>query len=141
MILNQISLANWMPFRGAHRVEVPSGVVSVVARYEGREGRSNMAGKTAFLESVAYALFGWYRTRSVDDVVTEGEGEAHVEVTLSDGTVVCRGRECGGHTVFSVETGGHTKTGRDAEEAVRDHLGVGEGELLSSCWVRQGELE
>src|SRR5262245_39449347 len=141
MILNQISLANWMPFRGAHRVEVPSGVVSVVARYEGREGRSNMAGKTAFLESVAYALFGWYRTRSVDDVVTEGEGEAHVEVTLSDGTVVCRGRECGGQTVFSVAArAGVNVTGKDAEAAICNHLGVGEDEFLSTFWFRQGEL-
>lgn len=91
-----ITLRNWRRFRGEHSIRLGEGVYSLVARWEGEEGRSNWGGKTAFLEAIAFAAVGWVpRGDVLDDCVTHGAEEegALVRLELAEG-----GQECGAIT-------------------------------------------
>ena len=64
-----------MPFRGEYSLEVPGGLVGVVGRYEGQEGRSNRAGKSAFLDAILYALYDEARGAKVLEIGVRQDDE------------------------------------------------------------------
>lgn len=139
MIVRRIALENWLCFRGEHGVDLPAGLVAVVAEYEGQPGRSNMGGKTALLEAVAFALWGWHRKRLAEGVVTWGEDDCEAEVWL-DGLKVRRARKRAGEPKVVASTEASTMHGRDADVEVSKRLGLSQEDAFSSIVFRQGEM-
>jgi DNA repair exonuclease SbcCD ATPase subunit len=57
--ITKINAENFMPFDGKNKVtKIGKGVIGIVAKYDGMDGCSNRAGKTAFMKVILTALFG-----------------------------------------------------------------------------------
>jgi len=59
MILKEIEFENWQSFKGHHSYTVPEGLIFVQGVNLDREGaKSNRAGKTSFVNTIPFCLFG-----------------------------------------------------------------------------------
>lgn len=151
MIIERIKLKNWLAFKGDHELELPIGPIAVVARYEENSARSNWAGKTAFLESIEWALFGVHRKRYEDDVIFEGADEVEVTLTFDNGFTVNRKRKRGkpsrlivGVPVFSqTEEGTHIQYHEkdSAESMIKKTLGFDAEDFRATVCFSQGDTE
>ena len=146
MILRRGLLYNAGPFLGEHEFELPEGVTAVLGEYLGRDAASNRAGKSWLaVDSVLYALHGWFRGRPDDFAhrAVAGSDEAFVEweVESSEGTVyvIRRGRTAGGSALRTLD-GAEIKDA-DLEVAVRaDVLGLSRDEHLLTTAFVQGQM-
>lgn len=132
-MISSLVLRNYGPFRGEHRLELAPTIYAVVARAEDDPDASNMAGKSWLLSAVRFALFGSHPGDREDDLVTRGEREGGVVLTLSDGLSVGRSRELGKSTQLAV---GDAR-GRDAQQLVERRVGLCEADFLAASFFRQ----
>lgn len=146
MIVRRILINNCGPYLSDWEVELPEGVVAVVAEYEDASERSNRAGKSWLaVDAQTYALFGRFRGRTDDLVhrVARGreDGFVEVEVESSEGRrfVVRRGRDRSGAPIRLLD-GAQIKDD-DLEAVVRTEiLGLSLEEFtLTNCFV-QGRM-
>ncbi len=103
MILETLTLENWLAFAGRFDLELPTGAVAVVGRYIDDPQRSNWSGKTALLEAIEWCLFGVHRKRYEDEVIFKDADGVSVELHLSDGIRAHRYRKRGKPTRLVVE--------------------------------------
>lgn len=147
MILEKIVIKNWLAFRGEYVLDpVPTGAISVVARYDDNPRRSNWAGKTAFLEAIEWALFGVHRKRYEDDVIHNGTDEAAVSLHFTSGFEVRRSRKRGKATCFMVgvphaEGKVQWSEKKAAEAMVKNHLGFDADDFRATICFAQGDTE
>lgn len=140
MYITTIELENWMPFKGVHKLELGPICYSVLARVDGVEGRSNWSGKTAFLESVAFAMYGMHRKRLEDEWIHEGEREGAVKLTFSNGVVIERRRVRKGATRLEVSDKYRTLAGEEGQLAVDYLVGMSKQEFLNTCYFKQKDI-
>jgi hypothetical protein len=101
--VRSVVLENFMPFEHCELDDVPDEVIGVVAEYDGEEGRSNRAGKSALLEAIVYALYGEARkVRTLDEYVRRGAESMSVEVHFGDWWVR-RGRTISGQGTLEID--------------------------------------
>jgi DNA repair exonuclease SbcCD ATPase subunit len=142
MIIERIEIKNWLAFRGEHILDpVPTGAISVVARYDDNPRRSNWAGKTAFLESIEWALFGVHRKRYEDEVIFTGEDEVSVHLVFTDDFHVIRSRKRGKATRLVVVQDGLEYEKKPAEELVKTRLGFDAIDFRATVCFAQGDTE
>jgi len=141
---SRVRLRNWMCFAGDHELELPAGPIGLVASYAANPRRSNWAGKTAFLESIEYALRGRHRKRVEDALITTGADELVVEWTLAGApggdVVVRRARPRGGPTVLHVSQGDRVLQRDAAEVFLEDLLRIDAEDERSTTWFRQDDV-
>lgn len=135
MIISRIALVNWLCYRGEQVIDLPSGTIAIVGEHDGDQRRSNWTGKTALLESILFALWGWHRKRLADDVITWGETTCSVDLSFDHGPSIHRGRGPGGPFVEVAKS-----AGKDAESAIDRTIGLSREDAFASCVIRQGDL-
>jgi DNA repair exonuclease SbcCD ATPase subunit len=135
-----IELENWLPFKGTQTVELGPTVYAVLAQVQGREGRSNWSGKTAFLEAFAFALYGIHRKRTEDEWIHEGQKQGGVKITFNTGVTVRRFRIRGGATRLEVSDGVRDLGGEEAQTAIHYLVGMTKPEFLNTCYFKQKDI-
>lgn len=139
MRIETLEVQNWMPFAGVQTLELPSGPIAVVGRYEANASRSNWSGKTALLESIRWAFFGVHRKRYVDDLIHASEGEMRVRVVLTSGMVVERVKRRGKSEKLIVEHEGVTYAKREAQAKIGAALGFDNDDFGATVCFAQGD--
>ncbi len=138
MRITRLRLGNYRVFADELELEVPPGLVGIYG--------ANGAGKSALVESIPFALFGWSRTGN-DQVRTSGvDDEARVEVELEhEGHLYSVRRTISGvnHTVRAqVQADGHhvAEGVRDTNRYLRSILGLDDTAFRSSVFAEQKQL-
>lgn len=141
--LSGLMISNWMPFKDSWVIEnLSEGLVGVVGRYEGQDGRSNRSGKSSVFDAIRFALFGQGRSvKSMEEMIHSGTDrlETGVALQLESGRQVVIQRSFGGQTEILID-GGSRKV-KEALEEVGQLLGMTEEDFTRTCFVRQGDLE
>lgn len=143
-ILTGIEVENFMPFGGVQAIEgIREGVYGVTGVYTGVEGRSNRAGKSAFLEAVLFGLFGDARSvDSIDQYIHKGEDEMRVKLSLlveDEPMVVTRTHARNGKSAVSVNDMRALKV-KDGNKLIVERLGFSKEDFVRSAFVLQNEL-
>lgn len=142
MRIIELTISNWMAFRGKQVLDLPALPIAIVGRYEDNGRRSNWAGKTALLEAITYALFGEHRKRVEDGVIHRGEAEVWVKVAFDTGDVVQRSRRRGGPTKLLVVRPDNVQVeGGAAEEHILKMIGMSSDDLAATVVFAQGDTE
>ncbi len=138
MRVTRLRLRNYRVFADELELEMPPGLVGIYG--------ANGAGKSALVESIPFALFGWSRTGN-DQVRTSGVGdEALVEVELEhEGHLYSVRRTINGinHTVRAQAQadGVHVAEGvRDTTRYLRSILGLDDTAFRASVFAEQKQL-
>lgn len=137
--ISEVQIQDLLPFSGIQKVTLGPGVYGIVGRYKDGIGRSNRAGKTAFLEAIQFALYGEGRkVRTADRLIHHGATTASSQVRLDpSGVVFTRSiSAAGGKTKVNGEV---VKREAALELAVKE-TGLTGDDFLASCFVRQGDL-
>lgn len=141
MIIERITLTDWMPFGGTHALDLPAGPVAVVATYNGQPTRSNWAGKTALLEAIEWALFGVHRKRYEDKLIHRGAAETQVALELTGGITVTRTRKNGKATQLELDEDGQKSRQKKAQERINEILCFDHDDYRETVCFAQGDIE
>ena len=139
MIIDTVTVRNWMPFQGRFDLDLPSGPIAVVALSKDNPNRSNWSGKTALLEAIRWCLFGTHRKRYEDDVINRDENETSVAIVFTDGTRCSRSRRRGKATRVTFEQGDTVLKKRDAQDAIHRFLGLTLPDFEATLFFAQGD--
>ncbi len=138
MRVTRLRLRNYRVFADEVDLDVPPGLVGVYG--------ANGAGKSALVESIPFALFGWSRTGN-DQVRTSGvDEEALVEIEVEhEGHLYSVRRTVSGvnHTVKARASadGHHVAEGvRDTNRYLRSILGLDDASFRASVFAEQKQL-
>jgi len=143
MEIQSMAISDFMPFKGEHLLEsIPSGLIGVVGRYDGQDGRSNRAGKSAFFDAIQFVLYG--ETRKVDfisDNAFDGMDSFNVGLGMSfDGDAVSIFRAYrNSQTVVQINNN-HMPVKAGSKEIV-GLMGMSQNDFVRTCFVKQGDLE
>lgn len=142
MRIASLTMCNWQPYRGEHRLELQPKAYAVTAVRDGDANASNWSGKSALLEAVDFALHGRHNHRLEDDWITDGEKEGSVLVELDDGTVVKRSRKRGKSTQLLVTppSAVTSSKGDEAQALVASMMGLTPGDFLATCYFQQRQM-
>lgn len=138
-------LRNFGPFQGEHELALEPGCYGISARHVDDPGRSNGLGKTRFTDALKWALDGKKvaGTATLDELISEGEDDAGVDLEFSDGLFISRTKKRGHSTFLEVQVGGGGKPllGDEAQASIDAALGIASDDRFSTCWSRQKELD
>lgn len=140
MHIERVRLENWLRYAGTNVVDLKPTIYGIFASFNGDARRSNWAGKTAFVESIRFALYGEHRKEREDDWITHGAPGGSVELHLSDGSIIRRSRRRGHSTQLHVERTGTVATGAAAQEAIDALVGLSRDDFEVTCWFGQKRL-
>lgn len=135
--VRKVELVNWLRYRGAHSVELEPIVYSVVASKPGDVGRSNWLGKTGFLESIYFALYGWHRWDTDDEWITRGERSGQVRLVFDDWSVITRSKTRGEPSALVFEDGDRTVLQASAQEMIEERLGLSRQDFINTSYFEQ----
>lgn len=152
MILETLTLENWLPFAGRFELNLPTGAVAVVGRYDDDPQRSNWSGKTALLEAIEWCLFGVHRKRYDDAIIFVGAKFARVILAIAGtvmidgkaraGTIIVeRSRKFGKPTRLSLVAGGERWEKKVAQEKIEELLGFDGSDYRETICFAQGDTE
>ena len=138
----ELRIKNFHRYRGEHRIKLSPTVYGIVAKWETEPNRSNWAGKTSFLEAIAFALEGTTRGVLAAEI-TKGETECEVEVTLAvdDRAVVIERRIAAGRSsVLTVRDGEELRRGKEAQAHIDNLLCLSERDFFATSYVAQKKM-
>lgn len=136
--VKSVRLFNWQRFKGQHVVELQPTVYAITAEHEEHEGRSNWLGKSSFLGTIPFVLYGWHTRPKEDAWITDGESEGGVSSTLSDGTIIIRKRTRGKSTqLLLVCPDGSKLSGDEAQREINARVGLSEADFFSTSFFVQ----
>lgn len=136
MHITGIRLINFGPFAGDNYVSLEPVVYSIIARDSKNPKRSNWLGKSTFLESIPFALFGVHS--KAQSLISHGKDEGGVILTLSDGNKIKRTINKGKMSL--VYSTGIDYTGKVAQEKIETSIGLSKQDFYASCFVAQRKL-
>jgi DNA repair exonuclease SbcCD ATPase subunit len=141
IFVKQIEVANFGPYKGAQRCSLSEGVHAVVASTEDDPDRSNWVGKSWFLSTIPFSLFGWHMARTEDDFINWDSKGASVTIELSNGAVIKRSRMRGKSTQLTfTPRGGMTQAGDGAQATILSMLGMSEDDYFATSFAKQKEI-
>lgn len=142
----QLTLSNWMRYGGAHRIDLSPEIYAVESFWHDDSDRSNWGGKSAFVSSIRFVLFGKHPfsdqgAGSEDAWITNGEAEGAASLTLSTGHRIERRRQRGSSTQLLLHVPGSMTPakGEAAQREIDDLLGLSLRDFDSTLYVGQGE--
>lgn len=141
MIVTEIGLENWLCYRGQQVLALEPKAYSIVARRQDEADRSNWQGKSSFVESVLFGLYGQHRKEYEDDWITDGERSGSVRLLLKDGDepmTVTRSRRRGSPTKLVVQIPGIGEaTGDEAQQIICERVGLSLRDFCRGPYVEQ----
>ena len=139
--VKSIEVANFGPYKGVHRVSLSEGVHAVVASTDEDPDRSNWVGKSWFLSTIPFALFGWHMARTEDDFINWDAKGASDTIELSNGAVIKRSRMRGKSTQLTfTPRGGMSQSGDAAQASILGMLGMSEADYFATSFAKQKEI-
>lgn len=84
-MISRIELTNYQPYLGDHAVDLQEGVTLIEASYDDDDRASNRGGKSALLEAIPFAMYGYARTTKRDVIHHEADKSCKVSVKTSLG--------------------------------------------------------
>lgn len=69
MRIKELTIKNFMPFLGEYKVILDDGLINIIGKWEGEEKKSNRAGKSSFVDSIFYLLYGKSRAEKEIDLI------------------------------------------------------------------------
>lgn len=140
-----IEYHNWLRYKGRQRRKFRQDFYGVTCRWKHNADRSNMGGKSAFMEGVRFALNGNHRKDTEDEWIFYGAEEGGVTLWLQEipdiGICIKRTRILGKSTQLIVELdyGGakETKKGKEAQEYIDKTIGLSPDDFDSSSYFGQ----
>ena len=140
MILSGISLENWGPYAGSHRLVLAPTYYGVEARRVDNDEASNGNGKSMLLETVPFVLGGWTnpeRSFGVDGWISDGATSGVVRLDFDDGWWASRERD---NKLSKEKEQLVTSSGSRGDEAQREvveRLGLSVDDLFAARFLRQ----
>lgn len=144
MILVEHAIENWQRFGGRHSLVLEGKHYAVTARWRTDAERSNWGGKSAFLESVRFVLFGEHRFRTDDEWIFRGASEGVVRSKIVDGPrslVIERTKKRGKPTRLKVRAGDRELAGEEAQAEIESFVGFGSDDFEFVAYFEQGEMK
>lgn len=137
----KLVVKNLYCFRGTHTLQLGADVYAVLAQAADNPARSNWLGKSTLLMAFAFALTGWHTKRTDDEIVTNGETEASVELWLNDGSYLSRTKILGkSMQVRFTAKGKRGITQARAQEAIEKHIGFSKDDFFATCFFEQKQI-
>lgn len=140
MRISGLYLKNWVCYAGEHYLKLDAKMYALVAQLEGFSDRSNGLGKTALVESIAFALFNRHRFRTEDEFIAKGEKSAEVRLEFDDGSVVTRSRQLGKTTRLWFSVDGKDLYGPEAQAEIVRRVGLDEQDFCATCSFEQRQM-
>jgi DNA repair exonuclease SbcCD ATPase subunit len=141
MRLAKLQTVNWGPYRDQNDATVSSGVYAVAAARVDDPTRSNWQGKSMFVETIRFLLFGSHHFDVDDQWITKGENAGGVKGVLSDGTAIERTKKRGSSTNLIVTlSDGKKLRGGEAQKRIEELVGMNEKTFLSSAFFEQKQI-
>jgi DNA repair exonuclease SbcCD ATPase subunit len=133
------TIQNFGPFKGTHAIVLGPGVFGVTAAREGDDEDSNGVGKSWFLSSIPFALFGWHMADSEDGIISDDAKTTTVRYVLSDGTEIERSRKKSTQLLVKLP-GQKEQKGDPAQAALLAHLGMTQKDYFATSFFKQKEI-
>lgn len=144
MYIKELELHNFGPFFGTHKKEFSdkSSIIFVEGQYQGCPERSNKAGKSTFIESIPYLLYGKFRKgiREVD-FIHYGQDLMYVKgAIIIDGKKieVKRGRTSKNKPILEI-TGLEGKT-KDLQKELEEQIGLSYDDFTATFFFPQNRI-
>lgn len=118
MHIQTVHMENWVCFSGENTVHLEPKAYAVVGARVDRDGSSNWTGKSSFVESIRFALYGEHRYRTEDEWITRGKPQGSVTLTFDDGMVITRARKRGKRTELTLVKGDVSLAQADAQAEI-----------------------
>jgi len=139
MYVKQIILENWCRYRGLQQLDLEPKVYAVVARQQHNHERSNWVGKSTFLESIPFALFGYHRFDREEAWITRGERSGSVTLVMSNGTTIKRFRDGGATKLYLKDNEGEF-VDQVASDRVLRMFGMSQRDFFNTCYFEQRQM-
>lgn len=137
----ELKLKNLYCFKGEQSVALEPTVYAVIAQADDNPERSNWLGKSTFLLSFAYALFGWHTKRTDNEIITTGQDECSVALRLNDGTIIERSKANGkSEQLKFVAPGKKPITQAQAQKAIEQHIGLNKDNFFAMHFFEQKRI-
>lgn len=144
-----LRMVNFQRYRGEHVLQLGPGTYAIVAEDEDDQQRSNWLGKSTIPMALRYALEGHKPKHfdGVDEMISRGQAEMLVEVELSDGTFVSRGKKRDRpydlKVEFAIDSGsGLREMYQDtAQQEIWKSIGFTADDLLHTAYAEQKQLD
>jgi len=133
-----LDLLNWRQFKGQHSIKLGPGRHTIIAVRDGDPSKSNGVGKTSLLSAIFYALYGMVPRKTLAELVSHGEREMRVVLTLSNGAKISRGVTNGAGWV-EVTSAEDARTG-DANARIVEAIGVSSKDALATSFLGSGDV-
>ncbi len=140
MRIHRLTLCNFACFRGENTIELGAQVYAVTARHHTNPERSNWLGKTTFLESIDFALYGNHRYSKEDQWINREEKEGYVELETDDGLIIRRSRIRGKSTQLKVTDGNRHLAKDEAEAHIIQRIGLDSKDFRNTSYFEQRKM-
>lgn len=142
MILNRLTMINFMRFAGRHVINFDGkSIVGIIAEWENEPGRSNQSGKSGIIDAISYLFWGKTRAKSDQFLLCNHTPNSDYEIsgliTRSDGKEISirRGRE-GKSPLLEIDIDG---TSGGDNQTIIDAIGMTYEEFIFGPCFLQGQ--
>lgn len=139
VIIKRLVLRNWQAYADEHALELRPLMYAAVARYALDPARSSGGGKSALVDAIPFALYGWLNPAwgfGHDGWITDGSREGFVRVECDDGWWAERRGQEGKKPRIVVASGAKDE---DAQREIEQRVGYAEEDFFAAPCVRQRE--
>jgi DNA repair exonuclease SbcCD ATPase subunit len=137
MRIRRLTLCNFGPYRDEQTIELDAKVYAIVAQHVENPDRSNWLGKTTFLESIDFALYGNHRYAKEDLWISREASEGFVELETTDGMIIRRARSRGKSTKLTVDDGGRNLAKDEADAHIVTRIGLDKADFRNTSYFEQ----
>lgn len=142
--IEKIRIENFMCFKGIHTLEFTGReLVGIIGAYDGDKSESNRSGKTAFLDSIRWCLYGKSRAKRANELIHSGLDQASVTIDLAGDR-----KQISVTRLVSKNTGGqlfiHTAKGekkKATQEKLNEYLGMTWPECEATSFFKQNDID
>jgi len=141
MWLKELTITNFMPFKGKNKIILEKGLINIVGEWDKQKERSNRAGKSSFIEAIIYLLYGRGRAIRETSLINNHSNYMLVEGKFGcDGKdiVIKRGRDNENNLTLEIDGVEYKK--EEAQQIIDELVGLNYNEFKLTCYFGQGDI-